>query len=143
MKNFAIFAFFLSVTLQVPAQATHVRRDGNWWVAQSEDFKLAYIAGFYDGMPLGYHFAYWKFDENDKSTCLGKVVESFATYESKYIASTSNAQLVYNLNSFYSDVRNRRVRTAYAVWIVVNRIAGMPQKDLDRMIESWRDNATD
>ena len=143
MKNYVILAFSLFYAIPILAQTGHPRRDGNWWTGQSEGFKLAYIAGFYDGMPLGYHFAYWRFDENDKSACLDKVVESFATYESKYISGTSNAQLIYNLNSFYSDARNRRIRTAYAVWIVINGIAGMPQKDLDRMIESWRDNATD
>jgi hypothetical protein len=94
-------------------------------------------------MPLGFHFSYWKLSEDNKLSCVSKVVDSFAAYETKYISNTSNVHVVHSLDSFYSDPRNRRIKMAHAVWLVVNGLAGMPPNELDRMIENWRKNTTE
>jgi len=65
-------------------------------------------------------FSYWKLNEDDKLSCVGKVVDSFAAYEKKYISNTFNVQVVDSLDSFYSDPRNRRIKMAHAVSLVVN-----------------------
>jgi hypothetical protein len=41
---------------------------------------------------------------------------------------------------FYKDYRNRKIRIYDAVWLVLNSIAGKPQDELDKMIESFRKN---
>jgi hypothetical protein len=53
----------------------------------------------------------------------------------------TGGQLVDGLDSFYGDFRNRRILVYSAVWLVLNEIAGTPQDELDKMIQSWRKNA--
>ena len=127
----------------VPAlsAAEENRRDGNWWRDQDRPTRSAYIIGFFDGMDLGYNFSYWGFaKDKEMKACMGKVVESYVDYNSKYFKNVTNVQLVDGLDSFYADFRNRSIRVSDAVWLVVNGIAGTPQERLDSMIENWRRN---
>ncbi len=142
MKRYIVLSLLLASTVRLNASTDLSRRDGNWWTGETETFKLAYVAGFYDGMDLGNRFSYWDLlKEDTMKSCLSRVSTSFSTYEQKYMGNTTNSQLVDGLDSFYSDYRNRRIVLPSAVWLVVNGIAGMPQKDLDKMIESWRKNS--
>lgn len=132
----------LLVTLPSLSTAEDGRRDGNWWNIQDQSARAAYIVGFFDGMTLGQRFSYWSFAKNKKmNACLEKVLDSYTEYSSKYFNNVTNGQIVDGLNSFYADYRNRRIKIADAVWLVVNGIAGTPQKELDTMTESWRRNA--
>src|SRR5690348_13566261 len=120
------------------------RRDGNWWIDQSRPTKLTYMLGFFDGMDLGGDFSYW--DLGDKNgggndPCISKAANSYYANRKKYLAHITNDQLSDGLDEFYKDYRNRRILVHGAVWLVVNGIAGTPQKELDKMIESWRRNA--
>ncbi len=54
---------------------------------------------------------------------MGKAIESYADYSSKYFKNVTNVQIVDGLDSFYTNFRNRYTRVADAVWLVVNRIA--------------------
>ena len=144
MNRHIVLALFLVTTLRVYAQTDLSRRDGNWWMGQSEVFKNTYIGGFFDGMDLGYKFSYWNFDGDSKqSSCVSEVTKSFTTLNNQYLKNVTSRQLADGLNVFFSDYRNRRIYVSDAVWLVTNSIAGTPQKDLDKMIESWRKNARD
>jgi len=118
------------------------RRDGNWWINQTKGFKNTYVAGFFDGMKLGYNFSYWGFyDEKNSEVCRGKIAKSFSDYNKKYLDEVTSAQIVDGLDSFYSDYKNRRIIVSDAVWLVLNGIAGTPQEEIEKMIEAWRRNA--
>jgi len=134
---------FLSVIWSsVPAAGTDERRDGNWWRTESEVAKLWYVAGFFDGMDLGNNFSYWGIaEQKSKSNCSGQAVESFSALKSRYLKNVTNFQIADGLDDFYKDYRNRRILVSNAVWLVINSIAGTPQKELDIMIENWRKNA--
>jgi hypothetical protein len=143
MKRNPIVQILLLICLLTIVPALSVaeenRRDGNWWREQDRFTRSVYIIGFFDGMDLGHNFSYWDFvKDKEMNACMGKVAESYADYSSKYFKNVTNVQLVDGLNSFYTDFRNRSIRIADAVWLVVNGIAGTPQEKLDSMIENWR-----
>src|SRR5271167_3470565 len=71
------------------------RRDGNWWVGQTEILKLNYIVWFFDGMDLGHKFSYWKFShDKQKSACLADIISSYSEFSDKYFTNVTNDQLV-------------------------------------------------
>lgn len=56
MRTFCIAC--LLVIVSVPAGSrTRSRRDGNWWRATSEEGKIVYMTGFFDGRKLGESFS--------------------------------------------------------------------------------------
>ena len=136
-----VFAAF-AVCSNAVAHGADTRRDGNWWLGLTPTAKLYFAVGFFDGIELGSKFSYWGMTEGKNTDCAGKAVGSFYSYKKKYLADVTNDQIVDGLDSFYSDYKNRRILIPDAVWLVANGIAGTPQKDLDKMIESWRKNAT-
>ena len=97
------------------------------------------MIGFYDGMELGHNFSYWNFiHTKGKETCVNDTADSFKFFKDKYGQNVTNIQLADGLNTFYSDYRNRAILIHNAVWLVLNSIAGTPQAELDKMIESFR-----
>jgi len=137
-----LFITTLSLTSFAEDSNAH-RRDGNWWLNQSTDFKLSYLVGFLDGMGLGNDFSYWDLlISNDiKKQCYSYAIDSYTIYSNKYMSKVTDVKIVDGLNAFYSDSKNSRILVLNAVWLVVNGIAGTPQKDLDAMIEGWRNNS--
>jgi chloramphenicol O-acetyltransferase len=114
-------------------------RDGNWWRNLTVSEQSTYMIGFYDGMELGHNFSYWNFlNKKTKETCVADTSESYKTFKDKYAQNVTNIQLADGLNTFYSDYRNRAILIHNAVWLVLNSIAGKPQAELDKMIESFR-----
>lgn len=135
----------LGLALPISALSTE-RRDGNWWIDQSKDFQLEYVVGFFDGMSLGHDFSIWKWFDSTGTRpdpCIAKTTDSYSEYQSKYLADVTNGQLVDGLNTFYKDYRNRKIRVTLAVWLVLNGIAGTPEDRLNKMIESFRRNASE
>lgn len=141
MKHLAIILTLVSV-LPTYLCAQGERRDGNWWVGQTSDAKLNYAVGFFDGMDLGYRFSFWGIDnfqtKKTVTTCISDVNKSYNAYTAKYFSNVTNEQLVDGLDNFYKDYRNRRIKASGAAWIVVKGIAGTPQSEMDKLIESWR-----
>lgn len=132
-----LFLFTLSAHAGDPQRD----RDGNWWRDLTQREKYDYTIGFFDGMQLGHKFSYWAFSHNAKKyDCLTDAADSFASYSEKYLGNVTNVQLADGLDSFYSDFRNRSISLDNAVWLVVNSIAGKPQAEMDKMIESFRRN---
>lgn len=135
IRHFSLIVLVFILASSVMAEDS--RRDGNWWLDQSRLMKVAYMVGFFDGMDLGHKFSYWKYVNSD--LLVGeKALNSYNEYTDKYFKNVSNLQLVDGLDTFFKDYRNRRIMVYDAVWLVVNGIAGTPQAELDKMIESWR-----
>lgn len=135
----------IAVLLLVPAFSTaqDTRRDGNWWNQESNEHKVYFMAGFFDGMDLGNNFSYWGMSEKGKDGgCDDQAVRSYNDQSRKFFPNVTNVQLVEGLDTFYKDYRNRSIRIKNAVWLVVNGIAGTPQDKLDKMIENYRKNAS-
>lgn len=116
------------------------RRDGNWWLDLQKNVKINYAVGFFDGMELGNRFSYWKNLSGTKAQkyCTARAVDSYSEYSQKYFGNVTAGQLSDGLDSFYADYKNRRILVSNAVWLVVNGIAGMPEEELKKMVESWR-----
>jgi hypothetical protein len=117
------------------------RRDGNWWVDEDRASKLNYATGFFDGMDLGNRFSYWGLQDDPKGVVAGRVMGSYTTYNQKFLSEVTNYQLVEGLDKFYADYRKRRIEVMGGVWLVANEIAGKPEAEMQKMIESWRKNA--
>jgi hypothetical protein len=139
MKSFWMPALLFVLSIHVCAQNT--RRDGNWWLEQSELSRTAYVTGFFDGTHLGGQFSFWNF--TDDKACLSKATESFTFYSEKFLKDVTNGQLADGLDVFYKDYRNRKILIHNAVWLTLNAIAGTPQADLDKMVENFRKHAVD
>ncbi len=115
--------------------------NGTLWITFNDLTKAIYIAGFFDGMHLGYNFSYWGFSKSTEiGPCTEKVITSYSDYYRKYLSNVSIKQIVDGLDSFYKDLRNLRILIPDAVWLVVNSIAGMPEEDFEKMVEDWRQN---
>jgi len=84
--------------------------------------------------------SHWGFQDEK---CEGEVTTSFSDFDKKYLQDVTSSQLVDGLDTFYKDHRNRRITISKGVWLVLNSIAGRPQSELDKMIETFRKNAVD
>jgi hypothetical protein len=138
MKSLRLIVVLLALSFSLNAQGDN-RRDGNWWIAQAPDFKVAYMTGFFDGMELGKNFGFWKFA--DESNCVSKHHESYEFYRDKYLNHVTNGQIADGLDVFYKDYRNRKITVSDGVWLTLLAIAGTPQADLDKRIENFRKSA--
>jgi hypothetical protein len=122
---------------------TSERRDGNWWLGQSQSVKVHYFVGFLDGLQLGSNFSYWGIIGKDpKASCSAEAVKSYSDLTAKYLTDVTDGQLVDGVDDFYKDYRNRKILIPNATWLVLQGIAGTPQDKLDKMIENWRENAS-
>jgi len=135
----------LLLAITAPVFAATEQRDGNWWQTLDEPTKFTYVAGFIDGMTLGYNFSYWGDVPMGRSPArparMSQSSKSFIKMYTKYFTGVSSGQLCDGLTDFYKDARNRRILVHDATWLVLNQIAGMPKQTLNIMIESWRRNA--
>lgn len=114
------------------------RRDGNWWLGTwTATEKQSYVIGIFDGMIVGSRLSYWPLPASQQA----KVAAAFNDWGAKYFSKITSRQLVDGLDEFYLDNRNRNIQTEDAIWLVANAVAGKPQAQLDKMIESYRKDA--
>jgi hypothetical protein len=117
-------------------------RDGNWWISQEQLAKYSYMVGFFDGMELGENFSIWGMMKTPTADpAVGKAVSSYDQFSNKYLTNVTNGQVVQGLDEFYSDYRNRRIKVASGVWIVLNEISGKSKDEMQKLIETYRKNA--
>jgi hypothetical protein len=138
-----VFAFVLLSLISVCHAQNKTRRDGNWWNTQGHDLKRFYMIGLFDGMQLGNYFSVWGIQSGDKTSeaCEVKAIRSYQNHLDKYFTNVTNGQVADGLDTFYKDYRNRSILVPDAVWVVINSIAGKPQKDIDEMTENFRKSA--
>lgn len=112
------------------------RRDGDWWMSMNKSSKNSYITGYIDGMKLGNIFSCQKYEINSKnySDCIKLTDKSYEEYDNLLFSNVTNNQLAAELDNFYTNKKNRRIFVFNAVWISANRISGMPEAEINRMI---------
>ena len=117
-------------------------RDGNWWISQEQLAEYSYMIGFFDGMELGEDFSIWGTLNTQKADpAVGKAVGSYDQFANKYLTECYEWPSVQGLDEFYSDYRNRRMKVASGVWIVLNEISGKSKDEMQKLIETHRKNA--
>jgi len=135
----------LSVLLAVTTatvSADDSRRDGNWWLIQTYPTKVSYLVGFLDGMELGRNFTIWGLPNKKGQMTSSAQLDGATSYDSyvgKYLNNVTSGQIASGLDSFYSDYRNRTIRTPEATWLVLKSIAGEPPTE--EVLNNWRKNA--
>jgi hypothetical protein len=128
------------VNAQVSAQVP-VNRDGEWWNTLGESVKSGFIVGFVDGIALGNEFSWWGMTDKQSKECSSATISSFQKMSDRYLVSLAYSQLKDGLDNFYKDSRNRSILMAGAMWIVVQKINGVPKEKLQQSLEEWRKNA--
>ena len=122
----------------------HTRRDGNWWVAQSDVYKLTYVLGMFDGTTVGRDFAVRKFEDkqNLNVTTTTMILNAFTETEQRLMSNVTVGQVVAGLDDFYKDYKNRKIESVYAVEVVLEGAAGTPKNDLETWVEGMRQMAS-
>ena len=101
------------------------------------------MVGFFDGLILGEQFSWWHLLGKDgrlDNSEADRVKDSFDNYY-KLLKGTTNDQFRDGLDTLYSDYWNRRIPIVHGFWIVLNSIAGKPEKEINVMIENFRKSA--
>jgi hypothetical protein len=114
MRMIKIILTIIILTTSTLSWSGIERTDGNWWMSMNKSSKNSYISGYIDGMKLGNIFSCKKYETNTKNY--------------------SDYQLSAELDNFYANKKNRRIFVFNAVWIAANRISGMPEADINKMI---------
>jgi hypothetical protein len=144
LPRWGLAVLFLIVAVSArPASAQNIRRDGNWWRVISLDQKHSYMVGFFDGLALGHNFSYGNLKDKDSKPDIAEQGRVMEAYDESYnlLKNTTNGQFVEGLDKLYDDYRNRRIMVLDAAWIVVLSISGMPDKDMEILLNNSRKNA--
>lgn len=118
---------------------TNTQPNGDVWVTLDFETKVAYVAGFLQGMFLGHCFTTWGLpgaQENDSA--LQNATRSYTENWDKFVLNRSYLQFIEGLDELYSDDRNRLIRFENGMWIVMNEICGTSKERTRVMIESFR-----
>lgn len=137
------WTMFIVIASGIYAHAQDTRRDGNWWRTIGLASQLSYMVGFVDGLALGHDFSYWSLKDLDGKIDHVAGAKAADAYDESYrlFYKTTNGQLVDGLNTLYSDYSNRRILVPDAAWVVVMKINGMSEKDLEVLLTNSRKNA--
>ncbi|MFZ5864195.1 MAG: hypothetical protein ACOYXR_15335 [Nitrospirota bacterium] len=118
-------------------------RDGQWWLAAPESFRLGYVAGYLAGRDE--QATRWGALANDTAAQLPEEARSQiepvldALRESdKAFADVTYAQLVEQLDGFYRPEKNRRIPLEQALTVVRQALAGVDQPYLYCQVEYFR-----
>lgn len=124
-------ALFLALTLS--SLTLQQRLDGNWWEDQDPLTKVAFSAGMLVGV-------------NDVSWLVYTTTEDFQAEDlakfmrpmSAKMKGITPGQLNDGLEEFYKDFRNRRIHVGAGAHFVIAQITGMPEAELNTLIEWLR-----
>ena len=107
-------------------------RNGNWWLKlPGQENKWAYLVGFFDGMGLGHRMSWWPLEADEKtSDMVPKVMDAYRSQVSRYMRNLDNQQLARELDGFYAEPKNKPIRLSDAVWIIANKLSGVPEAEL-------------
>ena len=109
------------------------RRDGNWWLGQTEFFKTSYVLGMFDGVQLGRYFivrAVKSSADTEKISALSLSTEN----EQLLMSNVTVGQVQAGLDDFYQDYKNRKTESIDAVEVVLEGAAGMPKDQLEKFV---------
>lgn len=137
-----IAAMVLLTASQTSGRESHIERDGNWWTGQEDAVKNIYIQGLMAGVELGGFISVASLsNQPEKLPCQHAVEESWLGYMDKYFDHVTAGQIEDRLDTFYADHRNGGIKVHLAVWVVVNKMAGTPEQEINAMTEKFRKKA--
>jgi hypothetical protein len=117
------------------------RRDGSAWQEMPKDWKTMFLVGMNEGIELGHSFTTWGMEDDvprgKPNPGLASAIRSFDKHIA-YLSHVTVGQIVDGLDKFYEDIQNRRILIRYAVWIVLNMIAGTPKAEVETMLENFK-----
>jgi len=128
----------------VPAYGDDLRRDGNWWLADTSISgtggltKTVYMLGMFDGMNLG---LYLRGIDDTLSKTDRHFLNKSVQYLNGRVENIKVGQLESGVDKFYTDYRNRSISVHDAVLIVVVSIWGLPEDRIEALTELARKNA--
>ena len=112
--------------------------NGDWWTGLSRMSKQEVIVGFLDGMALGANLTQMGSGTSTDSDCRYRITSAYSQVQSKFFARIAPEDIVGALDGLYADADNSTIILGRAVWIAVNRIAGTPADDVERLIQQSR-----
>ena len=121
--------------------------DGFMWEKISEESKLTYVVAFFDGFSNCNSMIVEKIKISAKSykTISGDSVAKDIELQQKWINDTyipkdksTLLQVVGGLNKFYEDYANKKIPVSIAYMIVLLRIRGFPEDEVQKHIEGMR-----
>ena len=124
--------------LLAPACFAQHPHNGDWWAGLSRMSKQEVVVGFLDGMALGANLTQMGAGTSTDTDCRSKISASYTYVRSKFFARIAPEDIVGALDGLYADADNSTIILGRAVWIAVNRIAGTPADDVERLIQQSR-----
>jgi hypothetical protein len=118
-------------------------RDGQWWQTAPESFKLGYVAGYLTGREEQARRWGQLADDAaaqlpaDARSQIEPVLDALREGD-KAFADVSYAQLVEQIDSFYTPEKNRRIPLEQALTVVRQALAGVDQQYLYCQVEYFR-----
>ena len=104
-------------------------RDGNYWAEINSYAKMGYVFGLIDGIFTGRYFGIKTSDTCDKG---------YLDEMHKYFEGIVPKQVYEGINSFYADVRNRKIEIFNSFYIVLMRIGGESEDLINALIQDLR-----
>lgn len=113
--------------------------DGLNWLTLDESAKYAYVCGFVEGLFEGHCFTTWGLPGGEPiNSAYVDATRSFDDHWSRFVANRGYKQFVEGLDKLYADERNSKIEMQHGLWIVMNILSGIPDMNLEMMIEAWR-----
>lgn len=101
-------------------------RDGNWWQTQSQVAKEAYVTGLADSGAIGLDLLSRACKSKEKHVVkcdLGYQV-NFVREGTRYLDNQKPSLIVAEMDDYYSDHSNDKIKTSTIYWWVVSAEAG-------------------
>jgi hypothetical protein len=147
----SLIVMCLAFTLAAKGDDHH---DGNWWNSLPRTQKLAYTAGFLDGQTYAHSMLSFAVlnamvDPKTKKIDPGRIatakdVEGNADDQNKRdFEHVTVGQLVAGLDKVYADYRNLRIDVFDAMVPVVRGIGGMPDDEIEKLLQNKRKAAAE
>ena len=103
--------------------------DGNYWAEIDSYVKMGYVFGLIDGIFTGRYFGIKTSDSCDKG---------YLDEMHKYFEGIMPKQVYEGINSFYADLRNRKIEVFNAFYIVLMRIGGESEDLINALTQDLR-----
>jgi hypothetical protein len=121
----------LSSSGRLLAQSGH---DGDWWRGLPPGAKQSVMAGFLDGMALGQNLSLMGAGNSSDTDCRSKIAQSYSYVRNRFFRNIGPGDLVSALDELYAESDNGSIIIGRAVWIVVNRLGGTAQEEVQKLI---------
>ena len=92
-------------------------------------------------MDLGNEFTYWGIKNPKKNPCAAQEDASYNTMMKRFFTGRDSGQIREGLDTFYNEPLNRPILISDGVWIVLEKLSGLPSDQWDKMVSNFRENA--